>query len=107
MELARFLDNNHYEVIQGSINKYITSISYNSNTVTKGGAFVAIKSFSNDGHNYIYNSIKNGATVIFIQNPISTSYPEDITIVQVDITRMILTRLSNLFYKNLSNRLIV
>src|SRR5690625_7634707 len=74
MELARFLDNNHYEVIQGSINKYITSISYNSNTVTKGGAFVAIKGFSDDGHNYIYNAIKNGATVIFIQNPLSDSY---------------------------------
>lgn len=105
MELARFLDNNHYEVIQGSLNKYITSISYNSNTVTKGGAFVAIKGFSDDGHNYIYNAIKNGATVIFIQNPLSDSYPEDVTIVQVDNTRILLARLSKQFYKNPSNRL--
>lgn len=105
MNLTKFLDHTPHEVIQGSINKQITSISYNSKTVTKDGAFVAIKGLSDDGHKYIKDAIKRGATVIFIQNPLVESYPTDVTILRVENTRILLAELSKQFHNNPSKSL--
>ena len=36
----------------------------NSNLVQKGDTFIAIKNINTDGHDYILDAIKNGATKI-------------------------------------------
>lgn len=54
--------------IYGDTNINISSITNDSRKVEKAGAFVAVKGYATDGHKYIPQAIKKGASVIFFDN---------------------------------------
>lgn len=56
----------------------------NSSEVKKGDIFVAIKGQQTDGHNFISDAIKNGASKIVVEKDVS--YP-DVEIIKVDDTK--------------------
>lgn len=68
------------EVI-GSLDNKITGIEHDSRKIKKGNLFIAQKGFSNDGHKYIEDVIRKGASAIVIQDDIEIT--EDITIIKV------------------------
>lgn len=64
MKLDQLLKNLEQKTIRGSANPEIKGITYDSRSVSEGYLFVAIKGLELDGHDYIENAIKQGATVI-------------------------------------------
>jgi UDP-N-acetylmuramoyl-L-alanyl-D-glutamate--2,6-diaminopimelate ligase len=64
MRLEQLLKNIDVKEIRGALDQEITGIEYDSRKVKPGCLFVAIRGHKQDGHNFIANAIKAGATAI-------------------------------------------
>lgn len=78
MKLDKLLKNVKIKKIYNDTNPEITGVSYNSMNAEKGYAFVAIRGFQTDGHKYISDACKRGASVI-----VAEEFTENIDAVQV------------------------
>lgn len=94
-----------YEVIQGTLNREVQSIAYDSREVTNNGVFIAISGFMQDGHRYIEDSIKSGATVIIVEKDVTINASDDVTILKVNDSREALAIISANFYEHPGNNL--
>lgn len=83
----------------------INSIHYNSQEVTPGGLFIAIKGLQKDGHKYIDDAIQRGARAIVTENGWRGLC--DVPIIQVPNTRVALSHIGALFYGNPSTELCI
>ena len=71
-----------------------------------GFIFTALPGFHTDGHQYIGQAIKNGASVIIHQNKVP-DYKEGVTYIQVEDVRAALSSLSAAFFDHPSHHLAV
>ena len=86
---------------KGDLEQEIVGIESNSQNVKQGYMFVAIKGFSVDGHTFIGDAIKNGATVIVVEEGFdlkSVKFEKDTTVIMSPNTREFLALASNNFY---------
>lgn len=90
------------EQVKGKDAIRISNIVYDSRKAAKGSAFVCIEGYKKDGHEYIGDAIKNGATVVVVQKQVDI--PGDTTVVLVKNTRYMLAVLADRFYKHPSGR---
>ncbi|MCK5595243.1 UDP-N-acetylmuramoyl-tripeptide--D-alanyl-D-alanine ligase [bacterium] len=63
------------KLVKGSQNFPIKRISIDSRSIEKGDLFVAIKGERFDGHDFIGNAVKNGASGIVVSRSISVTQP--------------------------------
>ena len=92
MKLKELFEGIKYTLIKGDIETEINDIAYDSRKAKDGVLFMAIPGSVVDGHDYIKDAIKNGAKVILISKDIEIS--EDVTVIKVEDTRKILSKLS-------------
>ena len=89
------------------INKYpnlkIKGIKTDSNKVTKGDLFIAIKGHNYDGNKYINQAIKSGACAIITDSKILKKMP--LHHIKVDNSRIAISSIAANFYDNPSNKL--
>ena len=72
----------------------IVVVSSNSKEIKKDFIFVAIKGFEFDGHNYIENSLENGAsTIVYTKDDLE--FVDGINYVKVEDARLALAQISN------------
>ena len=93
---------------KGNLDIEITGVESNSQKVKDGYIFVAIKGFTVDGHQYLENAVKAGATAVVVQEDCDLSLVkklEDVTIIMVPNTRKALAIISSNFYGNPSKKL--
>ncbi len=76
-----------------------TTVASDSRKVVKGSIFVAVKGHNNDGHDYIENAIKNGASVIVAEQVRDECVGGAAAIILVDNTARAAARLYNEHYK--------
>ncbi|MBM6614671.1 UDP-N-acetylmuramoyl-L-alanyl-D-glutamate--2,6-diaminopimelate ligase [Desemzia sp. RIT804] len=83
----------------------VTGITDDSRNIKPGMIFIAIKGFQFDGHNYIMDAAKNGASLIIGETPqndlMNTPY------MLVKNSRKMLGQLTSIFYENPSSKKIV
>ena len=97
MKLEKLLDKIEYTLVKGNLDVLVKDIAYDSRKVLDDYAFVAIIGNNVDGHDYVENALDSGAKVLIVSKDIGV-VDSDITIVKVDDTSKILSRLSmNLF----------
>ena len=92
---------------RGDIEQEIEGIENNSQKVKKGYLFVAIKGFNVDGHEYVEEAIRNGATAIVLENGCdlkTIKIPKEITVILAQNTREFLAVASSNFYGNPSGK---
>ncbi len=92
---------------RGSLDVEIKNIACNSNNVEEGDLFVAIKGFEYDGHEFINEAIKKGATAILIEEGCdlkSFKVKSDTVVIMAKDTRKALAIVSCNFYKNPSKK---
>lgn len=76
MNLSSLINNLKVVQVVGEISREeITGIYYDSRKVKNNSIFVAIKGFNTDGHKFIADAIKNGASAIVLQD--ECSFPDD------------------------------
>ena len=76
MKLKELLKDVKYELMQGNLDIDIKDITYDSRTANVDKAFVAMKGFRVNGHDYITKAIDNGCKCIILEE--IKELPEDI-----------------------------
>lgn len=91
MELKNILSGLEGLKVKGDLNIDITNIDSDSRNIKENGLFVAIKGFDVDGHNYIKEAIKKGATAVLasidIDKKLLKEIMNDVTIILAKDTR--------------------
>lgn len=83
--LKEYLDILSEEVIAvfNYTERTVTHITNNSKNVSKGSLFIAIKGSETDGHNFISDAVKKGASIIFHELAIEGAKEKNVTFVAV------------------------
>lgn len=87
------------------VEKEVYGITHNSRKVNRGYMFVAIKGHKLDGHDFIPDAMKNGATALVVEK--KTEIRPRIPQIVVHDTRKALALLSNYFYGEPSSKMTV
>jgi len=90
--------------VVGTTNAEVTDVAFDSRKVKKDALFVAVKGMQSDGHTYIKQTIKAGATVIVLED-MPTDLDDTITYVQVADSNIALGIIAANFYDNPSEKL--
>ncbi|SES69978.1 UDP-N-acetylmuramoylalanyl-D-glutamate--2,6-diaminopimelate ligase [Natronincola peptidivorans] len=104
MQLSTLIKGLDFIEIKGDINKEISSIAYDSRKVIENSVFVAISGYREDGHAYINEAIKKGASAIILEKDIAIE-GNNITILKVQNSRKALAKISSNYYHNPSDSL--
>ncbi|KRO64997.1 MAG: UDP-N-acetylmuramoylalanyl-D-glutamate--2,6-diaminopimelate ligase [Cryomorphaceae bacterium BACL11 MAG-121015-bin20] len=88
----------------GSTNIEISDVQFDSRKIQKKGLFIAIKGTISDGHQYIQNTIKEGAIAIIVEQ-LPSQLNDKITYVQVANSYNALGVIAANFYNNPSERI--
>ena len=96
MKLRELLKDVTYELVQGNLDIEISDITYKSNDIGEDFAFVALKGFRVDGHNYIEDALKKGAKCIILEDNVDIA--DDVTVVKLEDTRVDLSKISRTLF---------
>ena len=108
MKLKRCLEGISVESFRGDLNVDITGIAYDSRRVKKGFLFVALKGFSQDGHDFIADAVENGAKAVVAEDverlpaPMQDTYrrqDHDVCVIKVKNSRKALSGIAVNFYE--------
>ena len=105
MKLDKLLQKITYTCIQGSTDKEISSVAYDSRKVEQNSLFVCIKGAVSDGHQFISMAVEKGATAIVIENDITIPLNENITVIRTDNSRYALACISAEYFGNPADEL--
>lgn len=94
--LTALLERLEYKLIQGSLEKEISEIAYDSRKVTKDCLFVCVKGAAADGHAFAKSAVKEGASVIVAQDMVDVG--AEATVIQVADSRYALACLSAAYF---------
>lgn len=108
-----------YRCVQGKLPEEITQVAYDSRKVKPGALFVCIRGQKQDGHGFIQEAIKRGATVILTekrtyirqnsvavtQNKACVSWISTICILETEDTRAALASVSERWFDFPQNQL--
>ena len=83
MRLEQILTDVEYKILQGTLDKDVADIAYDSRKTVKGGMFVAIQGTVVDGHNFIESAVEAGAEVIVVEKETNVEN-KDITVLLVE-----------------------
>lgn len=103
MILKEILKEIDYCCLQGSLDRNVDEIIYDSRIKTNEGMFIAIKGFNQDGHHYIHSAIENGAKTLVVEEAVEVD--TSITVIQVKDTRHVMPLLACRFYHHPSHTL--
>ena len=92
------------ESVYGSTDVTINALVFDSRKVSDDDMFIAIKGVVSDGHHYINDVIKNGATVIVCED-IPATIEQSIVYIIVKDTKKALAIMADNFYDNPSQHL--
>jgi UDP-N-acetylmuramoyl-L-alanyl-D-glutamate--2,6-diaminopimelate ligase len=84
-----------YTLMQGSLEREITDLVYDSRKVTEGSLFICITGAVSDGHKYIPDVVAKGAAAIVVeQDTKEYGIPANVTVLKVANSRTALAELS-------------
>ena len=72
MKLSKLVEHIEYELVQGSLDTEVADIAYDSRKMKEGMLFVAIAGTVVDGHKYIPDVVKKGASVLVVEKEIES-----------------------------------
>ena len=91
MKLEKLLEKMEYRLIRGDLSTEISGVIYDSRNVTEGSAFICIVGAKFDAHEKIDEVAEMGAACVFVRSDrVREGYPEGLTVIAVDDTRIAL-----------------
>ncbi len=103
MKLDKLLHNITYTCLQGSTDKEISSVIYDSRKVTSGSLFICIKGAVSDGHRFASMAVEKGAVALVVEDDITV--PENVTVIKVENSRYAMACISAEYFGNPANEL--
>ena len=105
MLLQYLLEDFEEKEIIGNSDIKINKIEYDSKKIENGDLFVAISGLKEDGHDYIEEAIKKGASSIVVKENYDVPEGQNVTYVKVKDTRIALAKLAAKYYDNPASKL--
>ncbi|MGE5417200.1 MAG: UDP-N-acetylmuramoyl-L-alanyl-D-glutamate--2,6-diaminopimelate ligase [Acidobacteriota bacterium] len=96
MILEEILRGQEYQVVQGDLNAPISGIEYDSRRIRKGSLFVCIPGTKTDGHLFVPEALKKGATALVVEKAVEA--PPECTVIKVTDTHKLLPAMAASFY---------
>ena len=103
MQLKQLIQQISTLSVEGSLDREIAGITYDSRRVTPGMIFVAIPGRNHDGHQFINMAIDRGAAAIVCERNGFSSHRS--AKIKVADSREVLARISAVFYQNPASKL--
>ena len=85
MKLSALLKGFTYTCCQGSTDREVSAVVYDSRKVTEGSLFICIRGAVVDGHKFVPDVISKGAKTLIVEEPVEA--PEDVTVILTEDTR--------------------
>ncbi len=105
MRLKQMLDEIDYEVIQGSTEREISSVVFDSRKVTPGCMFICIEGANTDGHVFAVQAAMQGAAAVIVQKTVQYPQNIDTTFIKVDDSRYAMAFISAAWFGHPADRL--
>lgn len=96
MKLRELLCDVEFELVQGSLELEVSDITYDSRKASEDVAFVALKGFRVNGHDYVDNAIELGCKCVIVMEDVNVN--EEITVVKLKDTRVDLSKISRTLF---------
>lgn len=96
MKLSSLLERLEYTCCQGSIEREVTDIVYDSRKVTEGSLFFCIRGAVVDGHTFIDQVVEKGAKVLIVEE--KPQVPEEVTVILVKDSRYAMACISAAYF---------
>ena len=104
-ELKEILFGVNIDSVYGDTNVSISKISFDSRNLKQNSLFVAIQGYELDGHDYINQSINNGAIVVVCEKLPKNINEYNILFIKVKCSKTALYTISSNFYENPSSKI--
>ena len=98
MKLAEICEELTYTCLQGEMEKEISDIIYDSRKVEKDTVFVCMVGAVVDGHDFVEDAVKKGASALVVEHAVEVDIPESCTVLQVEDARYALAIMSAAFF---------
>ena len=107
MKLIDLLEKLDYECIQGSLDREVPAVIYDSRReqIEKGSVFICIVGARFDGHEYALEMAEKGAGVIVVSKPVEGVEGLDVTVVRVKDTRYAMAFISAAWFGHPAEKL--
>lgn len=105
MKLTQILETLNYEVLQGTMDREITAVIYDSRKVTEGSLFLCIKGTNFDGHQFAAEVISKGAKVLVVSQEPEGAIDKDVTVIKVEDTRYAMAFISAAWFGHPTRKL--
>ncbi|MCD7866977.1 MAG: UDP-N-acetylmuramoyl-L-alanyl-D-glutamate--2,6-diaminopimelate ligase [Clostridiales bacterium] len=103
MNLSYLLERLAYSCLQGSTDREVTAVVYDSRKATEGCLFLCIRGAVADGHTFASEVAAKGAGTLIVEEPVDV--PEDVTVILVDDTRYAMAFISAAWFGHPAERL--
>ncbi len=100
MRLTDLLSGINYECVQGTEEREITQVVYDSRKVCKDCLFVCIEGANFDGHEFAAEAADRGAKVLVVSKETEGVAGKDVTVIRVENTRYAMAFISAAFFGN-------
>ena len=104
-ELKEILFGVNIDSVYGDTNLSVSGISFDSRQIKENNIFIAIKGYDLDGHNYIDQSINNGAKVVVCETLPKKINKYEIVFIKVKCSKTALYIISSNLYGNPSSKI--
>lgn len=96
MKLKDLIQELEYHCLQGSLEREISTLVYDSRKAEKDCVFVCIRGAVRDAHDFAAEVAEQGAAVLIVEHPVEV--PLDVTVLQVSDCRLALAVLSAAYF---------
>ncbi len=105
MKLVDLLSKIEYECVQGTLDKNVGQVVYDSRKVSEGCLFICIEGAKFDGHEFASDVVKKGAKVLVVSKAVEVAEDADVTIIKVGNTRYAMAFISAAYFGNPAEKL--
>ncbi len=95
-QLKDLLHGFEYECIQGTLERSVDKVIYDSRKVERNCLFICIVGANFDGHSIAADVVSNGAAVLVVEKEVEVS--ADVTVIKVDDTRYAMAHISAAYF---------
>ncbi len=98
MKLREIVNSAAVVTYDGMLNPDISMVSADSRTVKKGGMFIAIDGYRDNGHRYIDDAVLRGAAAVVVENGVRVKAPDSVAMCTTRSARQSVLLISRAFF---------
>ena len=96
MTVKQLLEDLQYTLVQGTVDREVSELVYDSRKALQDGMFVCISGAVRDAHDFAAEVVEKGITALVVEKDVEV--PEHVTVIKVEDTRYALACLSAAYF---------